>query len=100
MAATWLHLLARLTNHGELFSDLRPSFRYVMKTETRFWVSLPNSHTASHDKGLSVRWQGEQHPGTAGTHSVQGYFWPGHRLVVWPEARHLPSLPVVHFPQH
>ena len=69
MAETWLHPFERFTNHSELFSDLRPSFRCVMKTETQCWVSLPNSHSAGHDKGLSVRWQGR-----ARTHSHQFYF--------------------------
>lgn len=58
MAGTWLPLLQRFTSHRELLSDLRPSFRYVMKTETWFWVSSPNSHRAGHGE-RHVKQQGQ-----------------------------------------
>lgn len=64
-AEIWLHLPERFTHHGELFSDLRPSFRYAMKTETWFWVSSPNSHRASRDGTCEV----------AGTGSAEARPW-------------------------
>lgn len=93
MAEAWLLRLTRFTNHSELFSDLRPSFRYVMKTETWFWVSSPNSHRASHGKRC-VRCKDEQHGGTSEAHDMKFYFWPFHPCV-WPEAAHPPPLHVV-----